>query len=239
MARCMLCSSPAGAADVVCPRCGGALEEGPEDVTRVEAVDLGKPGADDGTTGPFAPAPGWVPPTGPPGYDAGPPGYGPPTGPPPGYGPGWAPPGYGPPPGPPPGLFGVPPGPPGGAEAPGPPPGYLPPYPPPPGYGGGVPYAPYGYPGFQPQPLVETLAVGSLITSIVGLATAFFCYVPIFACPVGAVMGHVALRRIEEGHKGGKGLALAGVIVGWIGTGLLVLGLIALLIIVVLAGTTS
>jgi hypothetical protein len=102
-----------------------------------------------------------------------------------------------------------------------------------------VPYAPYGYPGFQPQPPVESLAVGALITSIVGLTTALFCYLPILACPVGAVMGHVALRRIEEEGKGGKGLAMAGIIIGWIGTGLLVLGLIALLVVVVLAGTSS
>ena len=49
--------------------------------------------------------------------------------------------------------------------------------------------------------------------------------VSILACPVGAILGHVALRRIGEDGRGGRGLALTGVIVGWVGTALLVLGI--------------
>jgi hypothetical protein len=53
--------------------------------------------------------------------------------------------------------------------------------------------------------------------------TAFGVGITILACPVGAVLGHVALRRIAENGKQGHGLALAGIIIGWIGTALLVL----------------
>jgi hypothetical protein len=48
---------------------------------------------------------------------------------------------------------------------------------------------------------------------------------------VGAVLGHVARRQIRDG-EGGAGMALAGVIVGWVaaGLGLLFLGLIILFV---------
>jgi hypothetical protein len=41
--------------------------------------------------------------------------------------------------------------------------------------------------------------------------------------PVGAILGHMALNRIRETGEEGEGYAKAGIIVGWIGTGLLVL----------------
>jgi len=59
----------------------------------------------------------------------------------------------------------------------------------------------------------------------------------ILACPVGAVLGHVALRRMAENGKGGRGLALAGIIIGWFGTALVVLGT-AILIAVIWAANS-
>lgn len=223
MARCMLCSSTVGTTDVVCPHCGGAVEEepgdAPHDVTRVSGIDLTKvdvpPAAETAwpgeAPGPFPPPPQGAPYAPPGGWGAGTyPGftYGPPSG---GYGAGGYP-GYGPYPG-----YG------------------SPPYGPPAGYGYGAPGA-YGavpaWPGYVPPRPTEGLALGSFVTSLVGLLSASVLFVPILACPVGAVLGHLALRRIAEKGTQGRGLALAGVIIGWIGTALLVLGTIVLVAVI-------
>ena len=41
--------------------------------------------------------------------------------------------------------------------------------------------------------------------------------------PVGAIMGHIARRQIQERGEQGDGFALAGIIVGWVTTGIWVL----------------
>ncbi len=117
-------------------------------------------------------------------------------GPPPGYSPppGYGRPGYGPP--------GYPPGwapPPYGTPPYGPPPGG-------PGYGypgyGGAPGYPYGRP-------TNSLAILSLVLAFV------------FA-PAGLITGIIARRQIRETHEEGDGLALAGIVVGGIATGVVV-----------------
>ena len=60
------------------------------------------------------------------------------------------------------------------------------------------------------------MAVVSLILSLAGLVT-------LITAPVGAVLGHMARKQIRETGEEGDGLALAGIIVGWIITGLCVL----------------
>lgn len=85
---------------------------------------------------------------------------------------------------------------------------YDAPYPPPPPQG-----APY--PGWYgaPDPGTNTLAVGSLVASVVGL----LCGI---GAIVGIVLGVIALNQIKQTRQGGYGLAVAGIIVG-IGTLLL------------------
>jgi len=73
-----------------------------------------------------------------------------------------------------------------------------------PGYA--QPYAAY----VQPSPPTNGLAVASLVCALSGLLT---CGV---ASIVGAILGHVARKQIAERGGGGDGLALAGVITGWI-----------------------
>ena len=60
------------------------------------------------------------------------------------------------------------------------------------------------------------MAIVSLILSLAGLVT-------VVTAPIGAVLGHMARRQIRETGEEGDGLALAGIIVGWIITGLFVL----------------
>jgi len=100
---------------------------------------------------------------------------------------------------------------------------YQQPYPPSypyPGYGYGYPYA--------PPRSTNGLAVASLITSVAGLAT-FLCYgFGIAAGVVGAIIGHMARRQIRSTGQDGAGLALAGIIVGWIATAIGVVGVLIL-----------
>lgn len=173
------------------------------------APPLYGPPGDDAGYGP----PGYAPPGddagyGPPGYAA--PGYAAPGYGPPGYDTAYAAPGYGPP------------GYEAGYAAPGfGPPGYDS------GYGAAGAYPPPGY-GWTPAPPrpANGMATGAFITSLVCLILAFACFgVTLIGSPVGAVMGHLAMRRIDERGEQGRGLALAGVIIGWIGTALLILGI--------------
>jgi hypothetical protein len=81
-------------------------------------------------------------------------------------------------------------------------------------------------PQFQPAPPTNGLAIASLILSI-----SAFVALPLVGSIGGVVCGHMArsqLRRSQSGTQG-DGLALAGLIVGWIGIAfyVLVIGLIA------------
>lgn len=92
-----------------------------------------------------------------------------------------------------------------------------------PGYGqqypsGGFPQYPPQYPGgMQRPPEGPGLAIGGLICSILGI---FLCVLVTIA---GVVMGHIALAKAKRGEAEGQGVALAAVIVGYVGIGLNVL----------------
>jgi hypothetical protein len=122
----------------------------------------------------------------------------------------------------------------------------LPQYPDPtsgaPGYGGygqptsgapgyGVPASPAGYgygtPMVPMAPKTNGMAIAALVCSLAGLITCI-------SAPVGAVLGHVARRQIRERGEGGDGMALAGIIVGWILTGLGLAYLIFIVVVVVI-----
>jgi hypothetical protein len=87
---------------------------------------------------------------------------------------------------------------------------YGQPSPPPPGQ---QPY--YGQPP-PTGPTTNTMAIVSLVLSLAGLLTAI-------TAPIGAILGHVARKQIRERGEQGEGLAMAGIIVGWILTGIYVL----------------
>jgi hypothetical protein len=107
------------------------------------------------------------------------------------------------------------------------------------GSGGQAPYQPYGTPdpyGQQPYPVpyaapaqTNGMAIASLVVSIVSL-TACCGLTGI----VGAILGHVSRKQIRERNEGGAGMALAGVIIGWIGFGiaLLVIAFYAIIFII-------
>jgi hypothetical protein len=116
-------------------------------------------------------------------------------------------------------------------------PGYQPAqgYPPPTEAYPAAPYQqPYGYSPYPATRPVEGLAIASLVVSCVA-ALAICAYgLGGLIGPVGAVLGHVARRRIRVNGTGGEGMALAGIIVGWVATGL---GLLAIAGVVALIAT--
>jgi hypothetical protein len=72
------------------------------------------------------------------------------------------------------------------------------------------------------------MAIASMTTSIVGLPL-LMCYglgLPVSI--VGAILGHIAKRQIRERGEPGDGMALAGIIMGWIGAALGLLGVAGL-----------
>ncbi|MCW2661515.1 MAG: hypothetical protein JWP83_2667 [Mycobacterium sp.] len=98
------------------------------------------------------------------------------------------------------------------------PPGY-PPYPPPPGgYGYPPPsgYPPqYGYPPPQ-SPGTNAMAIASLVCSLFGWVCLFI------GALLGVIFGFVALSQIKRTGQRGRGMAIAGIVIGSV---LLVLGI--------------
>lgn len=95
--------------------------------------------------------------------------------------------------------------------------------------------APYGQPGYgygAAPARTNVLAILSLVASLAG----FILFLPIVGQLAGAIMGHIALRRIKETGERGRGLALAGVLIGWISLGLIV---VFIILVAVLIGTTA
>jgi hypothetical protein len=85
----------------------------------------------------------------------------------------------------------------------------IPPPPPPP-----VPAAPQGWAPYQPAPRQTTngFAVASLVLGIAILCTG------IIGGILAVIFGNVALNRIDQaqGAEKGRGLAIAGIVLGWI-----------------------
>ncbi|WP_230686414.1 DUF4190 domain-containing protein [Catellatospora vulcania] len=79
-------------------------------------------------------------------------------------------------------------------------------------YGQQPPYG--GYPPARPQ---NSMALVALILSLVGLMTWI-------TAPIGAILGHSAMKQIRQTGEDGEGMAKAAIIVGWIITGLGIIG---------------
>jgi len=134
-------------------------------------------------------------------------------------------------------------GPPAGYAAPPAASGYTPPSYPPPAYGApagqaqhapgyapppaayGAPGTPMGYAGYTTV-RTNPLAIASLISSLVGVVMSW-TWVLAIGVLVGVVLGHIALSQIRRTGERGRGMALAGVIIGWVAIGLTVLLILA------------
>lgn len=90
------------------------------------------------------------------------------------------------------------------------------------------PYAPSGYQPYAQRPKTNVLAILSIVFAFGGI---IIWPLVILTSPAGAIMGHIALGKIKQSGEGGRGLALAGIIGGWIMTALfiLIVGLVIIL----------
>ena len=101
-----------------------------------------------------------------------------------------------------------------------------PPPTPPSGWGGPAPGTIYPgrvAPAYQGATATQTsgLAIASLVTGLF-----FWCWV--IPGIVSIILGHLALESIENsgGAKRGRGMAIAGIVLGWVGVG--IVGLLVL-----------
>jgi hypothetical protein len=79
------------------------------------------------------------------------------------------------------------------------------------------PYAqPYGYP-YAPPPRTNGLAIASMVLGIV--------WIYWIGSILALVFGYIAKRQIRERGDAGGGMATAGIVLGWIGIGFLLLTL--------------
>ena len=113
----------------------------------------------------------------------------------------------------------------GQQPAPPPPPGVPAPYGqppaygPPPGYGQQPP--PYGQPGYgpgygYPQPRsTNGFAIASMVLGIL--------WIYWIGSILALIFGYVARGQIKAGNQQGDGMAIAGIVLGWIGVGILLL----------------
>lgn len=106
-------------------------------------------------------------------------------------------------------------------------------YSPPPGqpyYGPQPPYPPYQQPyppyaPYPPAPPTNGLAIAALVCGVGGFVVGL-SFIPAIIC------GHLARRQIRQTGEQGAGLALAGLILGYVGTALFIV-LIAVFIVIV------
>jgi Domain of unknown function (DUF4190) len=73
---------------------------------------------------------------------------------------------------------------------------------------------PYGYP-YAPPPRTNGLAIASMVLGIVWLYW--------IGSILALVFGYIAKRQIRERGENGGGMATAGIVLGWVGVGVLVL----------------
>jgi hypothetical protein len=105
-------------------------------------------------------------------------------------------------------------------------------YSPPPGqqhYGPQPPYPPYQQPyppyaSYPPAPPTNGLAIAALVCGVGGFVVGL-SFIPAIIC------GHLARRQIRQTGEQGAGLALAGLILGYVGTALFIL-LIAVFVVI-------
>ncbi|GAA2776743.1 DUF4190 domain-containing protein [Saccharopolyspora taberi] len=97
-------------------------------------------------------------------------------------------------------------------------------------YNAPSPYPQYGQ--YPMPPRYNGMAIASMVVSLVGMIS---CYGALIICPVGAILGHVAQNQIKKSPQQslGGGMALTGILVGWIVFGIWLL----LLTFVILAAT--
>src|SRR4051812_43421084 len=77
-----------------------------------------------------------------------------------------------------------------------------------------VPYGPLYQPVYMQRPPTSGVAVASLVLGIVGVFTGWCLFA--LPCVVAVVLGHMGLAETRSGQKEGRGLAVAGLVLGYV-----------------------
>lgn len=89
------------------------------------------------------------------------------------------------------------------------------PYGTPPAQSGYAPYAAPGYPSMTPRPM-SGLAITALVCGIAGIVL-FWAIIPVLASITAVITGHMALGQTKRDPTvGGRGMAIAGLILGYL-----------------------
>lgn len=91
------------------------------------------------------------------------------------------------------------------------------------------PYAPagaYSNAGYQPYAQRPKTNILAILSIVFGLGAIPFFFIAILLGPAGAILGHVALGKIKQNGEQGRGLALTGIIAGWVMTGVWILWIV-------------
>jgi hypothetical protein len=87
--------------------------------------------------------------------------------------------------------------------------------------------SPGPYPPMYPPPRqTNTMAIVALVGSLV-------------LSPLGIIFGHIALSQIKRTGEDGRGLALAGLIIGYVSTGIALLVIVIAIVIAAVAASTE
>ena len=89
----------------------------------------------------------------------------------------------------------------------------------------------YPQPGYPAAPKTNDLATASLVAGIVGLSV-----VPVIGAIVAIVLGHRARCQIRQTGQPGSGMALAGLITGYLG---LLMTTVSIVIILLIANSSG
>lgn len=112
--------------------------------------------------------------------------------------------------------------------------GYMPA---PPQYPPAAPYGTPPYPAYYAGPMPQStngMAIASLACSI-----ASFVIAPLIGAVLGVIFGHIALKQLRTSPEQGHGMAVAGLIIGYIHLALFVLLLLLIIVFVIIGVSTS
>jgi hypothetical protein len=76
------------------------------------------------------------------------------------------------------------------------------------------------------QSKTNTFAIVSLVTALVGISIA------------GVIFGHLSLNQIKKTNEDGKGLAIAGLVIGYVGCAGWILGIFGFFLALAVAGSS-
>lgn len=86
-------------------------------------------------------------------------------------------------------------------------------------------YAQPAYGGYPTAPKTNTLAIVALISGI-----SAFVFLPFIGSIAAIITGHMSLNQLKTSGENGRGLGLTGLILGYVGLGLAILGTIAVVL---------